>query len=118
LSAKNLLDQVGGFMGINFSQVLLSSIAFGVGYYIKARFEINQEQLINKLQMQITEMKKDGEKKVQTLEYQIWQVEQERDRLERNFFEFKEKAKAGAFESIAKEKVEKSSKKNVLKSFV
>ena len=61
LSAKNLLDQVGGFMGINLSQVLLSSIAFGVGYYIKARFEINQEKQIKELHTSIEVIEKKRE---------------------------------------------------------
>lgn len=118
MSAKNLLDQVGGFMGINFSQVLLSSIAFGVGYYIKARFEINQEKQINELQTSIEVIEKKREEESRTLRYQLWQVEQECDRLTGDLWELKKKVKAGAFASIAQEKVDKSSKKNVLKSFV
>lgn len=105
-------------MEISFTQVFLSGIFFGLGYYIKARFEINQETVILKLQMTMEEMEKDAEEEMRKLRYQLWEVEQARDRLTRESRELKEKVKAGAFESIAKEKIEKKSKKNVLQSFL
>lgn len=105
-------------MGISFTQVLLGGISFALGYYIKARFEINQEELIKKLQLQIEKVKNEDEIIVHKLKYQLWEVEQARDFLTRDFLEFKEKAKTSSFNSIPKEKVEKNSKKNVLKSFV
>jgi hypothetical protein len=105
-------------MGISFTQVLLGSISFGVGYYLKARFEINQEETIKKMQLQIEKIKKDDEKKEQRLRYQLWEVEQARDRLNRDFLEFKEKVKNGSFNSIPKVEVEINSSRDVLKSFL
>lgn len=105
-------------MGISFTQVFLGSISFGLGYYLKARFEINQEETIKKLQLQIEKIKKDDEKKDQRLRYQLWEVEQVRDRLERDFLEFKENVKNGSFNSITKVEVEINSTGNALKSFL
>lgn len=105
-------------MRLSFTQVLLGSISFCLGYYLKARFEINQEETIKKLQLQIEKIKKDDEKTNQKLRYQLWEVEQVRDRLNRDFFEFKEKVKIGSFNSIPKEEVKTNSTGNVLKSFL
>lgn len=105
-------------MGISFTQILLGSISFGLGYYLKARFEINQEETIKKLQLQVEKIKNDDEKKEQRLRYQLWEVEQVRDRFERDFLELKEKVKNGSFNSIPKIKVEINSRGNVLKSFL
>lgn len=105
-------------MGISFTQVFLGSISFGLGYYLKARFEINQEETIKKLQLQIEKIKKDDEKKDQRLRYQLWEVEQVRDRLERDFLEFKVNVKNGSFNSITKVEVEINSTGNALKSFL
>lgn len=105
-------------MEISFTQILLGSISFGLGYYLKARFEINQEETIKKLQLQIEKIKNDDEKKEQRLRYQLWEVEQVRDRFERDFLESKEKVKNGSFNSIPKVEVEINSSGNVLKSFL
>lgn len=105
-------------MEISLTQVFLGCISFGVGYYAKARFEINQEALIKKLQSTMEEMEKDAEEVEKKMRYQLWEVGQVRDRLSRELRELKEKVKAGAFESIAKEKVEKKSKKNALQNFL
>lgn len=105
-------------MGISFTQILLGSISFGLGYYLKARFEINQEETIKKLQLQVEKIKNDDEKKEQRLRYQLWEVEQVRDRFERDFLELREKVKNGRFNSIPKIEVEINSRGNVLKSFL
>lgn len=112
------ITSIGGFMGISLTQVLLGGISFGLGYYLKARFEINQEETIKKLQLQIEKIKKDDEKKEQRLRYQLWEVEQGRDRIERDFLEFKEKVKNGSFNSILKVDTEINSSSDVLKSFL
>lgn len=105
-------------MEISFTQVFLGCISFGVGYYVKARFEINQEAKILKLQKTMEEIEKNAEEEEKKLRYQLWEVGQARDRLTHELLELKEKVKAGAFESIAKEKVEKKSKKNALQNFL
>ena len=105
-------------MGISFTQVLLGIISFGLGYYIKARFEINQEDTINELQMQIEKLKEEDEKIIQKQRYQLWEVEQASNFLKRDFLELKEKVKTGSFNSIKMEKEPENSKKNVLKSFL
>ncbi|MBY0414664.1 MAG: hypothetical protein K2Q18_10880 [Bdellovibrionales bacterium] len=105
-------------MGISFTQILLGSISFGLGYYLKARFEINQGETIKKLQLQVEKIKNDDEKKEQRLRYQLWEVEQVRDRFERDFLELREKVKNGRFNSIPKIEVEINSRGNVLKSFL
>lgn len=105
-------------MGISFTQILLGSISYGLGYYMKARFEINQEELIVKLKRQIVKFKKDDEEEKRELRYQLSQSVKDRDFLEREFLEFKERVKEESFNSIQKEKDLKSSSKNVLKSFL
>lgn len=105
-------------MGISLTQVLLGGISFGLGYYLKARFEINQEEMIKKLQLQIEKIKKDDEKKEQRLRYQLWEAEQARDRIDRDFLEFREKVTNGSFYSIPKVDVEINSSRDVLKSFL
>ena len=105
-------------MGISFTQFLLSCISFAVGYYTKARCEINQEALIKKLQMSVEEVEHKSEEELKALKYQLWNVEQTRDRLNSKFLELNEKIKTGAFESIPIVKVEKKLKKNVLNSFL
>ena len=87
-------------MGISFTQFLLGCIFFAGGYYTKARFEINQEALIKKLQMSIEEAEHRNEEELKALKYQLWKMEQARDRLNSKLLELKEKVKTGAFESI------------------
>jgi len=107
-------------MGISFSHILLSCIALCLGYYIKARFEINQEQLIEKLELEIEKIKTDSANKIEKVRYNLWQVEQVRDRLHRDFLEFKEKTKNESFNSIPKEELEteNQTRDKVLKSFL
>ena len=105
-------------MEISFTQVFLGCISFGVGYYAKARFEINQEAVIKKLQMTIDEMEKEAEEEMKKVKYQLWEAKQARDRLTSELRELREKVKTGAFESLAKEKIEKKSKKTALQNFL
>ena len=105
-------------MGISFTQFLLGCISFAVGYYTKARSEINQKALIRKLQISIKEVEHRSEEELKALKFQLWNVEQARDRLNSKVLELQENVKTGAFESIPIVKVEKNFKKNVLNSFL
>lgn len=105
-------------MGISFSQIALGITFFGIGYYFKARFEINQEKEINNLKYTIQKMEEDHKEVMRILNYKHYQLERSKDFLERDFLEFQEKVKLDRFDKIKSAKNETDSIAKTLKQFL
>ncbi len=105
-------------MGISIFQIALSITFFSVGYYFKARFEINQEKEITKLKSIIQQMEEDHKEELRLQKYKHHQLEQVKYFLERDFLEFKEKVKLDRFDKIESIKNEKDSVSKTLKQFL
>lgn len=105
-------------MGISFSQIILNTIFFCLGYYFKARFEINQEKEIKKLKSTIQQMEKDHQEEVRVLNYKYYQLERSKSFLERHFLELQEKVKLDRFDQIASKKNEVETITKTLKQFL
>ncbi|NOT77623.1 MAG: hypothetical protein HOP07_01320 [Bacteriovoracaceae bacterium] len=106
-------------MGISIFQIALSITFFSVGYYFKARFEINQENEITKLKNIIQHIVvEDHKEELRLQKYKHNQLEQSKYFLERDFLEFKEKVKLNRFDKIESIKNEKDSVSKALKQFL
>lgn len=105
-------------MGISIFQIALSITFFSVGYYFKARFEINQEKEITKLKSTIQQMEEDHKEELRLQKYKYLQLEQSKYFLERDFLEFKEKVKLDRFDKIESIKNKKDSVSKALKQFL
>jgi len=105
-------------MGISFSQIALSITFFGIGYYFKARFEINQEEEITKLKTAIQQMEEDHKEEVRVLNYKHFQLERSKSFLERNFLELQEKVKLDRFDKIECIKNKSDSVSKTLRQFL
>jgi len=105
-------------MGISFSQIILSTILFCLGYYFKARYEINQEEEIRNFKGTIQQMKEDHKEEVRVLKNKYSQLERAKDFLQRNFLEFQEKVKLDRFDLIVSKKNEAKTITKTLKQFL
>lgn len=105
-------------MGSSLSFLLLSVVSFGIGYYIKARFEISQENAILTLQQKVEVQKREYEEKIQKATYQLSQMQKENELLLRELFNFKEEVKAQRFKEIAKEQNQLCPSLKALKNFL
>lgn len=105
-------------MGISIFQIALNITFFSVGYYFKARFEINQEKEIIKLKCIIRKMEEDHKEDMRLQNFKYFQLEQSKYFLERDFLEFKKKVKLDRFDEIESIKNEKDSVSKALKQFL
>jgi hypothetical protein len=80
-------------MGISFLEASIGIICAGLGYYFKARFEINQEEEIKNLKQLIQKREEDHKEELRVLNYKHHQLERSKYFLERDFLEFQEKVK-------------------------
>lgn len=105
-------------MGISFLEASIGIICAGLGYYFKARFEINQEEEIKNLKLCIQKREEDHKEELRVLNYKHYQLERSRDFLECNFSEFQEKVKMDRLDKIISEKNTADSMSKTLKQFL
>jgi hypothetical protein len=105
-------------MGISFLEASIGIVCAGLGYYFKARFEINQEEEIKNLKQSIQKMKEEHKEELRVLNYKHYQLERSKDFLERNFLEFQEKVKIDRLDKIISEKNAADSMSKRLKQFL
>ena len=78
-------------------------IFFGLGYRIKAQFEINQQSEIDSLKGHVQLLQKEQEDIYKKADYQNFLADQKYNSLERQFHNFKDQAKKDALFKIIKE---------------
>lgn len=105
-------------MDISFLEASMCIACAGLGYYFKARFEINQEGEIKNLKRRIHKMEADHKEELRVLNYKHYQLERSKDFLERNFLEFQEKVKMNRLDKIISEKNATDSLSKTLKQFL
>lgn len=105
-------------MGISVLEASICIICTGLGYYFKARFEINQEEEIKNLKQSIQKLVEDHKEELRMLSYKHYQLERSKDFLERNFLEFKERVKMDRLNEIISEKNTADSVSKTLKQFL
>lgn len=105
-------------MGISFLEALMCIACAGLGYYFKARFEINQEKEINNLNRTIQKMEEEHKEELRMLNYKYHQLERAKDFLERDFLKFQENVKLNRLDKIISEKNKVDSISKALKQFL
>ena len=105
-------------MGISFLEASMCIACAGLGYYFKARFEINQEEEIKNLKQRIQKREENHKEELRVLNYKHYQLERSKHFLERNFLEFKEKIKMDRLDKIISEKNTADSMSKTLKQFL
>lgn len=103
---------------MSFLEASVCIIFAGLGYYFKARFEINQEEEINNLKNTVKKMEEDHKEELRMLNYKHHQLERSKYFLERDYLEFQDKVKVNRLDKIISEKNTADSMSKALKQFL